>query len=91
MDKAHRLAEEERRNPTIRPGVEEPVVSYRGYGEDFSIEIRPTGHAAAPFVGLLRYSEVLYTCTDPEANSCAVASAVPVTEIFRLQGGHWTY
>ena len=89
MDKLHRLAVEERRHPTIRPGAEEAVVTYRGYGEDFSIELRPTGHPASPFVGLLLYSEFLYTCTDPKAGDCTVASSVPVTEIFRFREGHW--
>ena len=91
MDKAHRLAAEERRNPTIRPGAEEPLVTYRGYGEDFSVELRPTGHPGSPFVGLLRYSELLYTCTDPKASNCTVASSFPVTEIFRFRDGKWIY
>jgi hypothetical protein len=91
MDKVQRLAAEERRNPTIRPGAAEAVVTYRGYGEDFSVELRPTGHPDSPFVGLLRYSELLYTCTDPKASDCTVASSVPVTEIFRFQEGRWIY
>ena len=91
MDKVHRLAAEERRNPTIRPGAEQVIVTYRGYGEDFSVELRPTGHPTSPFVGLLRYSELLYTCTEPKASDCTVASSVPVTEIFRLRDGHWSY
>ena len=91
MDKVHRLAAEERQNPTIQPGAEQVVVTYRGYGEDFSVELRPTGHPASPFVGLLRYSELLYTCTEPKASDCTVASSVPVTEIFRLRDGRWSY
>ena len=91
MDKVQRLAAEERRNPTIRPGADQPIVSYRGYGEDFSIELQPTGHPTSPFVGLLRYSELLYTCTDPKGSHCTVASSLPVTEIFRFQGGRWIY
>jgi hypothetical protein len=91
MGKFRRLEEHDRRHPTVQPGARTPVVTYRGYGEDFSIELRPTGHPEAPFVGLLRYLELLYSCRDVRGDDCTVASSVPVTEIFRFQNGRWVY
>ncbi len=91
MEKVQRLEDQGKRNPTVRPGASNPVVTSRGYGDDFNIELRPTGHASAPYVGLLRYSEHLYSCDSVEAANCTVASTVPVTEIFRFENGHWVY
>jgi hypothetical protein len=91
MEKVHRLEEDQRRNPTVRPGPDHPLVTYRGYGDDFRVELRPTGHPSAPYVGILRYDEHLYSCSDTAASSCTVASTVPVTEIFRFEGGRWVY
>jgi hypothetical protein len=91
MAKVQRLEEHDRQNPTIRPGASDPLVTYRGYGDEFSIELRPTGLPKAPFVGLLRYMELLYSCTDARAGDCRIASSMPVTEIFRFQDGRWIY
>ncbi len=91
MAKVQRLEEHDRQNPTIRPGASDPLVTYRGYGDEFSIELRPTGHPEAPYVGLLRYTELLYSCTDARADDCTIASSLPVTEIFRFQDGRWVY
>ena len=91
MEKVRSLEETHRANPTVKQGASEPVVTYRGYGEDFSVELRPTGNARAPFVGLLRYTEHVYSCRDLEAGNCAIASSVPVTEIFRYANGRWSY
>lgn len=91
MEKVRRMESEQRRSPTVRPGPDAPVVTYRGYGDDFTIELRPTGHASAPYVGILRYSEHLYSCTSVDATNCSIASTVPVTEIFRYEGGRWVY
>ena len=91
MDEVHRLEAAARRKPTVRRGARDPVVTYHGYGDDFSTELRPTGHPDAPYVGILRYTEKLFTCTDLEATDCTVASSVPVTEIFRYQNGRWAY
>ena len=55
------------------------------------MELRPTGHPASPYIGILRYSEQLYTCQDLSSGQCTVASTSPVTEIFRYQDGRWIY
>ncbi len=46
-----------RKNPTVQPGPSENLVTYRGFGENFTVELRPTGYPASPFVGILRYNE----------------------------------
>jgi len=80
-----------RKNPTVQPGPSENIVTYRGFDEGFTVELRPTGHPAAPFVGILRYNEQVYSCNGVDASMCTVASSLPVTEIFRYQGGRWVY
>ncbi len=80
-----------RENPTVQPGPSENIVTYRGFDEGFTVELRPTGHPAAPFVGILRYNEQVYSCNAVDASKCSVASSLPVTEIFRYQGGRWVY
>lgn len=63
--------------------------AYRGYGDDFQIELKPTGSATAPYVGLLRYQE--RQCAAGGGRSCKVVGTTRVTEIFRYQGGRWIY
>ena len=82
---------ENRKNPTVQPGPSNNLVTYRGIGDDFSVELRPTGHPAAPFIGILRYSERIYSCRELSSANCSIASTVPVTEIFRFSGGSWIY
>ena len=65
--------------------------SYRGFGKDFHTNLRVTGNPAAPYVGLLQYTEVLYACSGPSGRGCRVASTTPVMEIFRYKGGRWVY
>ena len=91
MEKIRTSADEQRRNPTIRPGADRPMVTYRSYGEEYTVELRPTGHATAPYVGILRYKEQVWSCRDTAASDCTVSSTVPVTEIFRYQNGRWVY
>lgn len=91
MEKVRALEERHRAKPTVKSGAERPLVTYRGYGEDYDVELRPTGHPGAPYVGLLRYTEHVYSCRDVEATSCSIASTVPVTEIFRYKDGRWSY
>jgi hypothetical protein len=89
-----KMAENEaqnRKSPTVQPGPSENIVTYRGFGEDFTVELRPTGHPSAPFVGILRYNEQVYSCEGVSASKCSVVSSLPVTEIFRYQGGRWIY
>jgi hypothetical protein len=89
MDKVQRMAAEQK--PTIRPGAASAMVTYRDYGDDFTVELRPTGHATAPYVGILRYHEQIFSCKDISADDCSLSSQIPVTEIFRYQGGRWVY
>jgi hypothetical protein len=88
MDKVKKLEAENRKKPTVQASAQGTLTTYRGYGDDFSIELRPTGQAVAPYIGLLRYEERVYSCVK---DSCSVASTVPVTEIFRMQNGRWSY
>ncbi len=91
MEKVRSLEQQARGNPSVGAGAVEPVFTYRGYGPDYSVELRPTGHARAPYVGLLRYTEHVYSCPTLQAQRCTVASSVPVTEIFRYKNGRWSY
>lgn len=91
MQKMERVENDNRRKPTVVRGAAAPVVSYRGYTNDFKVEIRPTGYPAAPFVGLIRYGEQLFKCSDQGATRCGVEHTTPVTEIFRFQNGRWVY
>jgi hypothetical protein len=91
MSRVHALEQKARSSPSVKAGASDPVFTYRGYGDDYTVELRPTGHARAPYVGLLRYTEHLYSCATLEANRCSIASTVPVTEVFRYKNGRWTY
>ena len=91
MQKVHALEQEHREKPTVKAGASRPLVTYRGYGDEYSVELRATGHANTPYVGLLRYTEHVYSCETVEAESCRIASSVPVTEVFRYRNGRWTY
>ena len=91
MQKVRALELKHRGSPTVKNGAIRPLVTYRGYGDEYSVELRPTGHARAPYVGLLHYTEHVYNCETIEAESCRIASSVPVTEIFRYQNGRWSY
>ena len=65
--------------------------SHRGLSKSKVAELKATGHPTAPYVGVLRYHENLYTCSDRAATRCSVAAQTPVTEIFRFQNGRWIY
>jgi hypothetical protein len=87
MSRMHRVEDDNRRKPERSANS----VRYRGYSDDFRVELRATGYPGAPFVGLIRYGEHLYTCSDAGATRCNVAHTTPVTEIFRFQNGRWVY
>jgi hypothetical protein len=87
MDRMQRVEDDNRRSPKVDAGS----TSYRGYGNDFRVEIKPTGYAPAPYVGVLRYEEQMYGCSDPDATQCRMVSRMPVTELFRYQDGRWVY
>jgi hypothetical protein len=91
MDRMQRVEDENRRKPSVDRSGAAPSVSYRGYTDEFKIELRPTGYPGAPFVGLIRYGEQLFTCADAGATRCGVRYTTPVTEIFRFQNGRWIY
>jgi len=91
MAKMEENEAQNRENPTVQPGPSENIVTYRGFDDAFTVELRPTGHPSAPFVGILRYNEQVYSCDGVDASKCTVASSLPVTEIFRYQGGRWVY
>jgi hypothetical protein len=91
MEKMERVETGNRARPEILLHDSGNLFTYKGYAGDFDIEIKPTGYAVAPFVGILRYSEQLFRCTDASATRCRIVSTVPVTEIFRFQNGRWVY
>jgi len=53
--------------------------------------LQPTGNAAAPFVGTLTYTEIVYQCQSSKQRECQQVESAPVTEIFPYQGGKWRY
>jgi hypothetical protein len=89
MANVQRLQTQDRSKPTVKAAAGGTQNTYRGYSDDYSIELRPTGHPSAPYVGLLRYTELMYSCPTP--GNCTVSSRVPVTEIFRYENGRWSY
>ena len=91
MANVKRLQTQDRDKPTVRAGGNGTQVGYRGYGDDYTVELRPTGHPSAPYVGLLRYMELMYSCPSAGSKDCSVSSRVPVTEIFRYENGRWSY
>ena len=75
----------------MKPGASAPLVTYRGYGDDYSLELRPLATRAPPTWGCSAIPEHLYGCSSIEATTCTIVSSVPITEIFRYQGGRWRY
>jgi hypothetical protein len=63
--------------------------SYRRFGPDFDVELKPTGRPRTPWVGILRYWESHYRC--PAEGSCELIQNTPITEVFRYQNGAWVY
>jgi hypothetical protein len=91
MQKMARLESQNRAKPALASQSGATVASYRGYENDYAIELKPTGSSSAPWVGILRYHELTYTCADKSTASCAPSKKLRVTEIFRFQGGKWVY
>ena len=75
--------------PEVRPGAERPVITYRSIADEFDTELEPTGVRAVPFVGVLHYTERIFSCEDVEASQCVEVASRPVTEIFRYRDGSW--
>jgi hypothetical protein len=91
MQKMARLESQNRAQPKLGSQSGAMVASYRGYDDDYKIELKPTGSPSAPWVGILRYHELTYTCADKSTSSCTPSKKMRVTEIFRFQGGKWVY
>lgn len=91
MEKMERAEAANRRDPRVESSGDRTVVTYRGYAEGFDTELRATESSRAPYVGLLRYQEIVFRCADRSASSCRPAKRSPVTEIFRFQDGRWVY
>lgn len=83
-------AENRRKAPTYTV-AEESVIRFQGYAEDWETEVKPTGSTRAPFVGILRYRENVYTCLRDDQDRCTVTSSIPVSEIFSFRNGRWEY
>ena len=54
-------------------------------------QLQATGKDAAPFVGTLTYTQVVYQCQTSEQKNCQKVESSPVTEIFPFQDGRWRY
>ena len=91
MSKMKNIEVQNQSRPTARAGASHSVITYREFGDDYKIELRPTGHPTSPFIGILRYTEQVHSCRQAGSSNCSVASSVPVTEIFRYQAGRWVY
>lgn len=91
MERMERTEAENRSEPRVTSQEGRTYVTYRGYAEGFDTELRATGSAQTPYVGVLRYQEILFACADRSATRCRAASRTPVTEIFRFQDGRWVY
>jgi hypothetical protein len=91
MERALVRGERDRRAPLARMGSSGLVFSYRTVGKEFETELRPTGRRAAPYVGVLRYTERTFTCRDVAGERCRETSSLPMTEVFRHRGGRWAY
>jgi hypothetical protein len=82
---------ENRRTAPVYQVASETVIRFDGYGDDYEMTVKETGRPSTPFVGVLRYEEVLYTCLRDDAARCTVTRSVPVSEIFSFRNGRWAY
>lgn len=66
--------------------------TYRSYGSDIRTRLKRTGNAAAPFVGVLSYTENTWLCrSGPQGPQCEVVDSSPITELFPFENGQWQY
>jgi len=66
--------------------------TYRSYGSDIQTRLKRTGNAAAPFVGVLSYTENTWLCrSGPRGPQCEIVDSSPVTELFPFEDGEWHY
>jgi len=80
-----------RRNAPVYSVASEAVIRFDGYGDEYETQVKPTGSAQAPFVGILRYKENTYTCLRDDEARCTVTRSIPVSEIFSFRNGRWIY
>jgi len=91
IEKLLARADRARERVTLQPGARKPVATYRASAEPFETELRRTGSPGSPYVGVLRYTQRVYSCEDLSATRCRVASSIPVTEVFRYRDGAWVH
>ena len=70
--------------------------SYKQLGQVLDSHVRKTGNKGTPYVGVLKYNEVVFVCQgdSPEAaqkGTYTQDSERTVTEIFRYAKGEWIY
>ena len=63
--------------------------NHTGPGQEWRVELRPTGKARTPYVGILHFTEHHMRCSG--ADACQRTSSTGVSEIFRFQNGKWVY
>ena len=80
-----------RQNAPVYSVAQEAVIRFDGYSNEYETQVKATGEASAPFVGILRYKENVYTCLRDDESRCTVTSSVPVSEIFSYKNGRWDY
>ena len=66
-------------------------LSYRSAKEGYELRTQATGKKAAPYVGILTYTEETWECASQAQESCKLVSSSPVTEIFPYKEGRWHY
>jgi hypothetical protein len=59
--------------------------------DTYEMQLRRTGSAPTPYVGVLQYCEIGLSCASASESSCAEATSTVVTEMFRYQGGQWIH
>ena len=59
--------------------------------KDHKTETQETGKAAAPYVGILSYTEETWLCIGPSQEDCELVDSMPITEIFPFHDGAWRY
>ena len=89
-DLQHRMARE-RDKPRLRAGALAPVATFREIADDYTIELQVTGRPQAPYVGVVHYPELVFTCANLATRDCPLAMESPVSEIFRYRAGRWVY
>lgn len=73
------------------PSDQAEPYTYRAPSDDYRLEMKETGKPAAPFVGILRYTEDTYVCRGPAREDCEMVESSPITEIFPFRNGRWQY